>query len=153
VVATPRTKPIHAIKLQVQPVLIGGAVVAAVVAIPLLAVMLAPAIVALAGAAAAAVASAASAAATAVAGTGASWGVATATRAVAASIVRLVAGGMPEAEAAEAVKPVIGKRIIALADVTDKADMANAKPGREISIEGQTFRAIILLKRNGAGGN
>ncbi len=132
--------------IQVQPVLIGGAVVAAIVAIPLLAVMLAPAIVALAEAAAAAVASAAAAATTAIAGAGASWGVATVTRAVAAAIVvRLVAGGMSEAEAAEAVKPLIDKRIIALADVTDRADMANAKPGGEISIDGQTFRAIILL--------
>jgi hypothetical protein len=132
--------------IQVQPVLIAGAVVAAVVAIPLLAVMLAPAIIALAEAAAAAIASATTAAATAVAGTAGSWGMATVTRAVAASIVvLLVAGGMSEAEAAEAVKPLIGKRIVALEDVTDKADLANAKPGREINIGGQTFRAIMLL--------
>lgn len=143
--ADPRNIPF----IQVEPVLIGGAVVAAFVAIPLLAVLLAPAIVTLVEAAAAAVASAASAA-TAAAGTGAGWGVATVTKAVAAGIVaRLVAGGMSDAEAAEAVKPLIGKRIVALADVTDKADMANAKPEQEISVEGQTFRAIIRLTTRG----
>ena len=143
--ADPRNIPF----IQVEPVLIGGAVVAAFVAIPLLAVLLAPAIVSLVGAAAAAVASAASAA-TAAVGTGASWGVATVTKAVAAGIVvRLVAGGMRDAEAAEAVKPLIGKPVLALADVTEKTDMANAKPGQEISVEGQTFRAIIRLTTGG----
>jgi membrane protein implicated in regulation of membrane protease activity len=131
-------------------VLIGGAVVAAIVALPLLVVLLGPAIVALVQAAAAAVASAAAGLAATAAGTGASWGFATVTKAVAAGIVvRLVAGGMSEAEAAEAVQPLIGKRIVALADVTDKPDMASAKPGQEISVEGQAFRAIIRLTTRG----
>jgi len=32
---------------------------------------------------------------------------------------------------------------------SDKADMANAKPEQEISVEGQTFRAIIRLTTRG----
>jgi hypothetical protein len=56
---------------------------------------------------------------------------------------------MGEAEAAEAVKPLIGKRIVAMVDVAGRADMANVKPGQEVNVEGQTFRAIIQLTTRG----
>jgi hypothetical protein len=135
---------------QVQPVLIGGAMVAGVIAVAILAVTLAPAIGALMAtvveASAAAASAAAALAAAAAARTAASWTMVQLSKAAAAGVVaRLVAGGMREAEAAEAVKPLIGKRLIAMADVTAMAEWANAKAGQEMSIGGQSFRAIMRL--------
>ena len=145
-----RVDPRGAPFIQVEPVLIGGAVVAGIVSLPLLAFMLGPVLIPMLEAAAAAVASAATATAaavtTAVETAAASWGVATVTRAAAAGIIaRLVAGGISAAEAAEAVKPVIDKRIVAVADITGRRELANLAPGQSVSVGGQPFRAIMLL--------
>jgi len=83
---------------------------------------------------------------TSIPGMGVSWGVTTVSSRTAAGIVAtMVTMGMDKAEAAEAVKPLIGKRIFATADITGKADLVNSKPGQEFSIGGQIFRAIIRL--------
>ena len=82
----------------------------------------------------------------AISGAGASWTAAGLTRAAAAVIVaRLVAGGISDADAAAAVQPLIGKRIFAVADVTGRPDLLNARAGREIVIDGQTFNIIVRL--------
>jgi hypothetical protein len=83
-------------------------------------------------------------AAAAVTGAGMTWaGGATVTQAAAAAMaVTLVAGGMSEAEASAAVKPLIGKRIYALVDTTD---MTEAKGSQEITLGGQSFTPIMRL--------
>lgn len=135
--------------IQVQPVLIGGALVAGVVAGVALAYMLGPALVSLVGAAAAATAGVSAAAATAVGGAleaAAAWGFGAVTAGAAAGIVAyLVAGGMSEAEAAAAVKPLIGKRILAVADVAAHPELINAQPGQSVDIDGQAYNAILQL--------
>lgn len=145
-----RVDPRGAPFIQVEPVLIGGALVAGIVSLPLLAFMLGPVLIPMLEAAVAAVASAASATAAAVTAAvetaAASWGVATVTRAAAAGIIaRLVAGGSSEAEAAEAVKPILDKRIVAVADISGRRELANLAPGQSVSVGGQSFRAIMLL--------
>jgi hypothetical protein len=110
--------------------------------------IVAPAEIAAAVATGAVAAPTAAATMTVISSAGASWAVGTFTTGAAAGVIAtLVAGGMGKAEAAEAaeaVKPFIGKRLLAVADVTG-TDLANAKPGQEISVGGQTFRAIIRL--------
>ncbi|HEX2994282.1 MAG TPA: hypothetical protein VHP14_05640 [Anaerolineales bacterium] len=131
--------------IQVQPVLIGGAIVAGVVGAAILAVLLAPAI----GALIPVMVEAAAATSTAIAeiaATAATWTEVKITAAAAAGIVTyLVTGGMGKAEAEEAVKPLVGKRIVAMADITGIAEWTNPKPGQEVKIGGQTFNAIMLL--------
>ena len=79
-------------------------------------------------------------------GMAARWTVVRVSSAVAAGIAAyLVTGGMSEVEAAEAVKPLVDKRILAIANVTGKAEWADPKPGQETSIGGQNFNAIIRL--------
>ena len=133
---------------QVGAPLVGIAYISGAISIVILAALIVPMIPGLVtaaigeGVAAAAATRAAFAAATA----GLRWGVVQLTRATAAGIVvRLVSGGVEEAEAAKAVEPLIDKRIVAVADVTGNAELENAKPGQEISVDGQTFRAIMLL--------
>ena len=145
-----RVDPRGAPFIQVEPVLIGGALVAGIVSLPLLAFMLGPVLIPMLEAAVAAVASAASATAAAVTAAvetaAASWGVATVTRAAAAGIIaRLVAGGISAAEAAEAVKPILDKRIVAVADISGRRELANLAPGQSVNVGGQSFRAIMLL--------
>jgi hypothetical protein len=136
----PRGVPIF----QVEPVLIGAAIPAGIIEVVVLAVMLAPLIVPLAEAAASLAEPVAAAVGRTVAGAGGRWVFATVNRAAAATILaRLVAGGATEAQAAEAVKPLIGKRITAVADVTGLWDLP--KPGQEMTVDGQSFRAIIHL--------
>lgn len=74
------------------------------------------------------------------------WAATTLSKAAAIALTaRIVAGGASEAQAAELVKPLEGKRIMAIADVTKNPALANAKPGQEITIGGQTFHAVIRL--------
>jgi hypothetical protein len=142
---------------QVPPVLIGGMLVAGMVVLPLLAVVLAAAIGALVAAAAVAVGAAASAAVavagSAVAGAASAaggWiaGVVSAEAAAAVAVLLVARGLMSEAEAAEAVKPLVNKRIVALRDITGVPELENAKPGLEQQVDGQPYRAIIRLTTN-----
>jgi hypothetical protein len=74
------------------------------------------------------------------------WAATTLSKAAATALVaRIVAGGASEAQAAELVKPLEGKRIMAIADVTKNPTLANAKPGQEVTIGGQSFHAVIRL--------
>jgi hypothetical protein len=76
------------------------------------------------------------------------WGAAKFTSA-AAVVAILTTQGMTKAHAntvAEAIKPYMDKPALAMADVTTNAELANAKPGQAISLNGQIFRAIIRLK-------
>jgi hypothetical protein len=74
------------------------------------------------------------------------WAATTLSKAAATALVaRIVAGGASEAQAAELVKPLEGKSIMAIADVTKNPALANAKPGQEVTIGGQTFHAVIRL--------
>jgi len=76
--------------------------------------------------------------------------VGTISKAAAALIVaQLVAGGTSEAEAAEAVKPLIDKRIVSVLDVTNDASLSVLEAGGAMNVEGQTFRAIIKLTTRG----
>ncbi|MGA2115827.1 MAG: DUF4157 domain-containing protein [Bryobacteraceae bacterium] len=85
-----------------------------------------------------------------ISGTGMGWAATRLSQSAAAAIVtRLVAGGVSEANAAAAVQPLIGKRILGVADVTGRPDLINAKAGREIVIDGQTFNAIVWLTSRG----
>jgi hypothetical protein len=73
------------------------------------------------------------------------WAVTQMTSAAAVAAV-LIAQGVPEAyanTAAEAMKPYIGRRVLAMADMTANPQLASVGPGQAISLEGQTFRAII----------
>src|SRR5262249_31011071 len=70
----------------------------------------------------------------------------TLTKAAAALLVaRLVQGGESEARANELVQPLIDKRISALMDVTHDSTSALSKPGGAVTLDGQTFRAIVRL--------
>jgi hypothetical protein len=60
-------------------------------------------------------------------------------------ILTLVASGASQAEAANQVKPLVGKRITAVIDVTAKPALANTKPGQTITLGGQAFTPIIRL--------
>ncbi|HSJ40569.1 MAG TPA: hypothetical protein VK955_05890 [Xanthobacteraceae bacterium] len=141
----PRNAPF----IQVQPVLIGGAVVAAAVSVVALGYILGPALAVLIEAAAAATAGVSAAAMTAVGGAleaAAGWGFGTVTTAAAAGIIAyLVAGGMSEAQAAAAVKPLIGKRLLAVADTAAHPELINTRPGQAVDIDGQAFNAILQL--------
>jgi hypothetical protein len=120
---------------QVSAPLVGIAVVAGAIQIGLLVLLVAPAIPSLATAAAGAVVPA-----------GIRWGVVQLSKVAAAEIViLLMSEGISEAEAAKAVEPLVDKRIAATADVTGNSELENAQPGQEISVEGQSFRVIMLL--------
>lgn len=143
----PRTMPF----IQVQPVLIGGAFVAGIVAVVALAFLLGPILIPLVEAAAAATAAAWAATVTAVGGAleaaaAAGWGFGVVTASAAAGIIAyLVGGGMSKAEAAEAVKPLLGKRILAVTDVAAHPELINSRPGQAVDIDGQAFNAIIQM--------
>jgi membrane protein implicated in regulation of membrane protease activity len=140
-----RVDPRNVRFIQVEPVLIGGAIVAGIVAIPLLLYMLAPVVVGLVEAAAAA--AAATAAATSVAALTESAAFATFSKATAAGVVAwlLKREMVSNAEAAEqTIAPLVGKRITAVIDVTANPEIG-AKPGAEINAAGQSFRTILRL--------
>lgn len=146
-----RVDPRNAPFIQVQPVLIGGALVAGVVGAAALGYILGPALLALLEAAAAAAAGVSAAAMTAIgaaleAAVAAGWSFGTVTAGAAAGIVAyLVAGGMSEAEAAAAVKPLIGKRLLAVAEVAAHPELIDVRPGQAVDIDGQAFNAILQL--------
>jgi hypothetical protein len=119
-------------------VVIGGIGIAALV-------VLVPLVV---SAAAGAVATAtATSTATAAASSGVAWTVGRLGAAAAGTVIaNLVAGGISDVEAAEAVKPYTDKPIVAVGDLAARADLASAKPGQEVSVGGQVFRAIIRLR-------
>ncbi len=133
---------------QVQPVLIGGAFVAGFVGAVILAFALAPLIIAAAPAVVSAVSAAATSVATKLAaGAAIRWAAVRLTPAAAAGVATLlVSRGIADAETAkEAVKPLIDKPLAAMADVTGSPDWADPKPGQEIILDGQSFRAIGSL--------
>jgi hypothetical protein len=147
----PRSVPLF----QVQPVLIGGAVVAGIIGAAVLAVMLAPALPALMAAASKVAASAAAAAAAGARALIAAGQGAAMVRFVGATasvvVAYLVGGGMKEAEAAELVKPLIGKSLVGIVDVTGRPEWDNPKPGQTIAIDGQNYAAIVRLTSEAGG--
>ena len=66
--------------------------------------------------------------------------------AAAVVIAKLVAGGSSEAEAAEAVRPLVGKRIAVVVEVSRRGGIQAYKPGQVVSTEpGGVYRAAIAL--------
>ena len=100
------------------------------------------------GAGAGAVASStATSTATSAASSGVAWTFGRLSAAMAGGVIaHLVAGGMSDAEAADAVKPFKDKPISGMGDLAKGSGLANAKPGQAINIDGKIFRAIIRLR-------
>jgi hypothetical protein len=147
-----RVDPRGAPFITVEPALVGAAILVApleiavvgallVVALPVLIAAVASVAAELAAAAAMAIESAVTAAAQSVV-------VATLTKAAATALVlKLVKSGISEAEASAAVKPLIGKRVTALVDVTDPwSDKPSERADRQpVRVGGDTFRPIMRL--------
>jgi hypothetical protein len=73
--------------------------------------------------------------------------VVTMSKAAAALIIAdLIAGGMKEAEAAEAVQPLIDKPVSLVVDVTDHGGIDAYKVGQAKSVNGVTYRAVIAIQ-------